>query len=114
MNKSKTIDFIEAQIKQFIESRRPPIEIRDQADFGYTYANHTLEIFEIRPKWDNPDEIMHSPLAKARYFKSTKKWKLYWMRASGKWVSYEPAPEVKETDKMLKIIGEDSHGCFWG
>ncbi len=49
MNKSKTIDFIEAQIKQFIESRRPPIEIRTQLDFGYTYANNTLEIFEISP-----------------------------------------------------------------
>ena len=30
-------------------------ELRDQADFGYNYVNHTLEIFTVRPKWDNPN-----------------------------------------------------------
>ena len=69
MTNNKTIDFTEALIKQFVESKRPPIDIRDQLDIGYTYTNNTLEIFEIRPRWDNPDEIMHSPLAKARFVK---------------------------------------------
>lgn len=57
---------------------------------------------------------MHSPLAKARFIKSSKLWKLYWMRASGKWVAYEPQSEVKTTEEMLTIIEEDKHGCFWG
>lgn len=57
---------------------------------------------------------MHTPVVKARYIKSRKIWKLYWLRASGKWEAYEPQREIKETDKMLKIIGEDAYGCFWG
>ncbi len=36
------------------------------------------------------------------------------MRASGKWEFYEPNSEVKSTEEMLKIIGEDKYGCFWG
>lgn len=73
-NQNKTIDFIEAQIKQFVESKRPPHNIRNELDIGYTYVNNTLEIFEIRPRWDNPSEIMHSPLVKARFIKSRKLW----------------------------------------
>ena len=114
MTENKTIDFIEAQIKQFIEAKRPPIEVRDELNIGYSYINNTLEIFEIRPRWNNPDEIMHSPLAKAMFIKSQKLWKLYWMRASGKWVAYEPEPEIKSVEQLLKVIEVDQYGCFWG
>jgi hypothetical protein len=114
MTDNKTIDFIEAQIKQFIESRRPTHEIRDQVDISYTLTNNSLEIFSIRPRWDNLQEKIHEPIAKARFIKSRKLWKLYWMRASGKWVPYEPNAEVKSTEEMLTIIGEDQYGCFWG
>lgn len=114
MTNNKTIDFMEAQIKQFIESKRPLPEIRDQLDIGYTFTNNVLEIFEIRPRWNKPSEIMHEPIAKARYIKSRQLWKLYWMRASGKWEAYEPEPEIKSTEEMLKIIKEDAYHCFWG
>lgn len=111
---NNTIDFTEAQIKQFIEQKRPPENIRDQLEIGYSYNNNTLEIFEIRPRWNKPEEITHTPIAKARFIKSRKLWKLYWMRASGKWEPYEPHPEAKSTEEMLKIVGEDAYHCFWG
>lgn len=114
MTDNKTIDFKEALIRQFVESRRPSEDIRDQLDVGYTFTNNVLEIFTIRPMWNNPQEKIHEPVVKARYIKSSKTWKLYWMRASGKWEAYEPESEVKETDKMLKIIDEDAYHCFWG
>jgi len=114
MTENKTIDFTESLIRQFVESKRPPKDLRDKLDIGYTFTNNVLEIFEIRPHWNNPSEKIHSPIAKARYIKSKRIWKLYWMRASGKWEAYEPDFEVKITERLLQIISEDNYGCFWG
>ncbi len=111
---SKTINFIEIQIKKFVESIRPPADIRDKLDIGYQFQNNTLELYEIRPRWDNSKEIIHSSIAKTRFIKSRKIWKIYWKRASGKWESYEPKPEVKSINEFFKVITEDKYGCFFG
>jgi hypothetical protein len=36
------------------------------------------------------------------------------MRASGKWEIYEPFPESTYLDKIIEIIKEDKHACFFG
>lgn len=108
------IDFIEQQIKTFVESKRPTEEIREQLDIGYNYDGRSVEILEIRPQWDDPSIIHKYPIAKATYIKSQKLWKIYWKRASGKWQSYEPQSEVTTIQDFLSIIEEDTHGCFWG
>lgn len=110
----KTIDLVEAQIRQFVESKRPPEELRDQVDLGYSFVNHVLIIYEIRQRWNNPNEKVDIPIAKAKLIPSRKIWKLYWMRASGKWEPYEPESEVQTIERILKIIGEDEFHCFWG
>jgi len=110
----KTINLIETQIKKFIESIRPPVEIRDKVDYGYIFEQNTLELYEIRPKWDNQDEKIKSPFAKTRFVKIQGIWKIYWMRASGKWESYEPNSEVKSINDFFKVIIEDKFGCFFG
>lgn len=104
----------EKTIQEFLEKRRPPKEIRSQLDVGATYENSVVEIFEIRPRWDNPKEILHLPVAKSKYIKSKKIWKIYWMRGNGKWVLYEPKPEVTHLSEFLDTVGEDELGCFWG
>jgi hypothetical protein len=108
------INITEAIIKRFIEKERPPVDIRDKLDIGYSFDGKVLQIFEIRPKWDNPSEIMHSPFAKIRYIKSSNVWKLYWMRASGKWESYQPLPKSTHLEKLLDCITEDHYSCFKG
>ena len=110
----RTLESFEARIKQFMENRRPPVEIRDQLDLGYSFINNVLIIFEIRSRWNNPTEKHDSPVAKARYITSRNIWKLYWMRASGKWEPYEPKPEVQTIGRLLKIIDEGTFHCFWG
>jgi len=62
----KTIDFIEAQVRMFVESRRPPVELRDKVDLGFSFIDNVLIIHEIQPRWDNPSEKINSPVAKAR------------------------------------------------
>lgn len=111
----KIIDINEAIIKNFIEFLRPEDpEIREQLDVGYSYDGKIFLLFEIRPVWNNPEIKEEYEFAKIRYYQTRKEWALYWMRASGKWESYEPFPTSAYLDKIIEIIGEDIHGCFFG
>ena len=109
-SEKKTIDFFETQIESFVEGIRPAEEIRDKLDLGYKYENWTFEIFELSAAWDNKKQKIECSVVKCRYIISKSVWKLYWMRASGKWESYRPNTEVNE---VLEIIKKDHYGCFW-
>jgi len=112
--KENIININETKIKLYIKKNRPQVEIRDKLDIGYSYDKNVIELFDVRPNWSNPNEFQNLSFAKIKYFKSVKLWKLYWMRASGKWQSYEPFPESTNLDEILVIIDEDSYGCFKG
>lgn len=109
-----TIDFHDALIKQMVEEMRPPVHIRKEIDIGYTFENNTLVLLEFRPRWDKPEEKIKSEFAKTRFIKSQGIWKIYWMRASGKWELYEPNPEVKDIHSFFAIVKEDKYSCFFG
>ena len=51
----KTLEVIET-MENFIYKRRPPENIRYQLDLSYQIENQSIIIFEIRPKWNKPDE----------------------------------------------------------
>jgi len=112
--KENIFNINEFKIQSFIKRNRPPIEIRDKLDLGYSYHKNVIEIFEIRPEWNDPAKSQNLPYAKIRYVKTQKIWKLYWMRASGKWQSYDPFPESTNLDDIIEIIDSDSYGCFKG
>ena len=112
---NSTIDINESTIKNYVEWLRPEnLEIRKQVDIGYSYDGKTIILFEIRPDWQDQKKKQKFEFAKARYYKSRKEWNLYWMRASGKWEIYEPFPESSHLDKIIEIIKEDKHSCFFG
>ncbi len=109
------IDINESSIHNFVNSLRPEdLEIRKKLDFGYSYQKNTFILFEIRPVWNNPSEILHSEFAKIRFYRARQEWSLYWMRASGKWELYDPFPKSSYLDKIIQIIKEDDHHCFFG
>lgn len=114
MQKKDIFDLTEENIKVLFESIRPPIEVRNQVDFGYIYENKTLELFEIRPRWDNPEILINMSFAKLKYISNKKIWKIYWKRASGKWEEYQPEPTVNDLFTAFKIIQEDKFYCFFG
>jgi hypothetical protein len=105
---------IERAIASFMSSHRPPTQVRSQVDLGFNIKGYSIEIFEIRPQWDNPQVIQHHPCAKATYLKSRDIWKLYWMKADLKWHAYAPASEVKKIEEVLEIVGNDDNCCFFG
>ena len=105
---------LEQEIKQFIKEIRPPMEIRNKLDIGFTFINNSLEIFEIRPRWDDPSIIINSSVSKTKFIKSKNIWKIYWKRASGKWVLYDPQPQVRTLSEFFQILRNDDSHCFCG
>jgi len=115
MDEKTTININETTIKNYVATIRPEdLEIRKQLDIGYSFINQIIEIFEIRPEWDNSSKIEHIPFVKIRFYKTTQLWSLYWMRANGKWELYEPFPTATHLTKIINVLEEDKHGCFFG
>lgn len=67
-------------------------------------------LYESRPPWNGEGAwTMHS-VAKMAWARAGF-WRLYWMRASGKW---EPYAEDRNLGKVIEVIREDGNGCFFG
>lgn len=111
---SKIIDLNHRRVADFIEKMRPSIEMRNEIDNGYKFEKQAFELFTTRPIWDRKNEYRNYAFAKIKFIKSKKLWKLYWMRASGKWELYEPLPSSKNIGELLDCIEKDEYGCFLG
>lgn len=104
----------EKLVSAFVEKRRPPAHIRNELDLGFRIKGQSIEIFEIRQMWDNPNEKIEEPVAKTTYVKTQKTWKVFWQRADLKWHRYDPVPEVSSLDEFLEIVDRDDYACFFG
>jgi len=98
----------------FWSRRRPPLNLRDKIREGQRITDNAVELFFVRPLWNDPERQVEEPIAKARYVKSRDVWKIYWMRADCKWHSYPPVPEVKTFEEFLFLVEEDANACFFG
>ncbi len=104
----------EKALKKFMAQHRPPAHIRNELDLDARINDQSVELFEIRPRWDEPAEKIEMPVAKATYIKRQELWKVYWQRADLKWHAYDPLPTVKTLEEFLDAVGEDHHHCFFG
>ena len=104
----------EKALSAFLAKRRPPPHIRDKLDIGYSINGQSIELFEIRPDWQDSSKKSHSPVAKATYVGTKKLWKVYWMRRDLKWHGYEPFAETKLFEAFLAVVDRDEYGCFFG
>ena len=69
-------------------------------------------LVETRPRWDgSPGPWTKLAVAKIIFHRPSQSWRVYWMRASGRWWFYG---QYKTLNNVLKTIKEDKHGCFWG
>ena len=105
---------IQKMVGKYIEKRRPPAHLRDEVDLSFRVKRQSVEIFEIRPLWNNPREKIEEAIAKAAYVKTQNTWKLYWQRADLKWHRYDPDPEVDSIEKFIEIVENDELCCFFG
>lgn len=105
---------VQRAVVEFMDRCRPPPATRPKLDFGFRISGQSLELFELRPAWDNPSETIESAIAKATYVKKTGSWKVYWQRADMRWHLYDPAPEVESVEEFLALVEADPHACFFG
>jgi Protein of unknown function (DUF3024) len=104
----------ERAVARFIERRRPPPDIRAKLDIAFRVQGQSVEIFEIRPHWQDNTKNLEQPVAKATYNRKKQIWKVFWPRADLKWHSYQPHPEVRTIEDFLAIVDEDEDCCFFG
>lgn len=109
----QTLEIIEV-MENFLSRIRPPENIRNQLDIGYTIHDQSIIISEIRPQWDKPEVIQEHPFAKTTFVKAKNHWKVFWMRANSNWHPYSPQPTVKSLPEFVKLVEEDKHHCFFG
>ena len=104
----------ERDLAKFLLRRRPPPHIRPDLDIAYRISGQSVEIFEVRPHWQNREEKIEHPVAKATFVRRTNRWRVFWMRRDLKWHRYEPHPEVGSLDAFLTVVDRDEYGCFFG
>lgn len=104
----------ERVVSAFIKGRRPAPHIRSQVDLGFRVVDQSVEIFEVRPQWNQPEVRREHPVAKATYVRANSVWRVFWQRRDLKWHRYDPASEVGSLEAFLNIVNKDEYGCFWG
>jgi hypothetical protein len=117
----KRMGFTELEQKQcervmgaFIEKRRSPVHLRPQLDIGIRVRDQCVEIFAVRPTWDQPEETIETLIAKATSVKAQNVWRVFWMRQDLKWHRYDPASEVPSLEQFAQLVHKDKHACFFG
>ena len=90
------------------------MHLRHEIDLGFRLSDQNVEIFEIRPVWQDEGKKMEHSVAKATFTKNQDMWKIYWLRADLKWYRYEPCPDVKTIEAFLTVVEEDDCACFFG
>ncbi|MBN9691815.1 MAG: DUF3024 domain-containing protein [Verrucomicrobia bacterium] len=108
---SEHLDVLE---KKFWSHRRPPVRLRGQVREGQRILGHSIELFLVRPMYQQPGVFAEESIAKLTFVRTKKLWRLYWKRADGKWHGYIPRPEVKTLAEALRIVDEDQLCCFLG
>ena len=95
-------------------TKRSPAHLRDKLRLEFEVEKYNVIIFEVRPLWNNLDEVGKYPIAKLNYVASKKIWKLYWQRANVKWTKYEAKESAQKLDDLAQEIDKDRYGCFFG
>ena len=104
----------ERVVKAYVERHRPPAYLRSKVDLSFRIKGQSVELFEIRPLWNDPGRKIEEAIAKATYVKARRTWKVYWQRADLKWHCYDPDAEVPTLEKFIEVVERDEYGCFRG
>jgi len=64
-------------ISNYIERIRPNPSIRKELDISFRIKDQSIEIFELRPHFQTPEEIMELSVAKTTFVKRQNIWKIF-------------------------------------
>lgn len=100
--------------KHFWATRRPPLHLRDKIREGQRFERQSIELFYVRPAFQDPTRSYEESVAKVTFVRTTGTWRIFWKRADGKWYRYPPHPEAGSLVEALRVINQDASSCFFG
>lgn len=100
--------------REFWAHRRPPLHLREQLREGQRFTGQSIELFFVRPVWDDPTRQIEEAIAKLTFVRTTGRWRIFWQRADLKWHGYEPHPAARSLAAALRIVHTDQYCCFFG
>jgi hypothetical protein len=94
--------------------RCSPPEHADQLRTVYEIEGHSVTMYEERPPWDGVGEWTRSGIARFRFSRSRREWRLYWMRQDLRWHLYDPDEMPPDLDSLVAAVEADKYGAFFG
>lgn len=98
----------------FWAHRRPPERVRSLMRDGQRIAGHSIELFFVRPQWNNPSRTIEEAIAKLTYVRTRGHWRIFWQRADLKWHAYPEQRTARSLAEALRVVHEDKFCCFFG
>ena len=100
--------------REFWSRRRPKLEIRHLMREGQRIDGQSIELFYVRPRFNDPSRQLEEPIAKLTYVRASNSWRIFWQRADLKWHRYAPHPDADSLAAALRVIHQDANCCFFG
>ncbi|MGP3159435.1 DUF3024 domain-containing protein [Serratia marcescens] len=103
---------IKKDVKSWVESIRPPENLRALLDIAYRIQGRSIEIFMVQSQWrGGGPRKKEIPTVKISHIHAPAEWRIYCMRVTQKWALYDRAKTLSDA---LGIVHLDQHGCFFG
>jgi len=80
----------------------------------YEVEGHSVTMYEERPPWDGVGEWTRGGIARFRFSRARREWRLYWMRQDLRWHLYDPDEMPADLDSLVAVVEADKHGAFFG
>jgi hypothetical protein len=104
---------VKKRLSEYCDSKVPP-HVRDKLRLCFRIDNNAVVLYEERPDFMDATEWIEVPIAKFRYIKSRRVWRLYCQFRDLRWHEYQPLDEADDFDALLGQVDADPTCIFWG
>jgi hypothetical protein len=93
--------------------RKVPAHARAQVRLEIKARGNDVTVVECRPYFRDPSQETEHPIARFHY-EPDGRWRLFWLRHTGRWYKYENARPTKDTARLIRELETDPTHIFWG
>jgi hypothetical protein len=103
-----------ARVRRWCETRVPE-HARHKVRIECEVDGRDLMIVERHPPWrPEAEQWIRTPVARFRYLRSRRVWRLYWIDSNGRRREYPGLPFAPDVADLLVELDEDPTALFWG
>lgn len=115
MERTAIPDLDVARVRRWC-SARVPEHARHRVRIECEVDQRDLTIVELHPPGapEAGDQWMRTPVARLRYLRSRRVWRLYWADRNDRWCAYLQLPFAPDVVDLLAEVDEDPTALFWG